>query len=103
MDLFDPQRDWDGAAWERIRAKVLLFAFRDVRFQTATCWHLRKSCERRSDCQYESIESSHGMTRSGGADNGCGLLKEFLEAGRRATPFAVRRERTGKEADGNVA
>ena len=108
MDLFDPQRDWDGAAWERIRAKVLLFGISsDVLFPDSDVLAFAEELrEAGVDCQYESIESSHGHDSFlAEPDKLVGLLKEFLEAGTEGDSFrGFGGERDGvKEADGNVA
>jgi len=62
MDLFDPQRDWHGHAWERVRAKVLLFGISsDVLFPEADVRALsRELREAGVDCTYVCVESSHG-------------------------------------------
>jgi homoserine O-acetyltransferase/O-succinyltransferase len=62
MELFDPQRDWHGEAWRRIRAKVLLFGISsDVLFPEADVRALAQEMrEAGVDCHYECIESAHG-------------------------------------------
>jgi homoserine O-acetyltransferase len=81
MDLFDPQRDWDGKAWERVRAKVLLFGISsDVLFPEsdvrALAGELRAAG---ADCTYECIESAHGHDSFlAEPDKLAGVLKEFL-------------------------
>jgi homoserine O-acetyltransferase len=62
MDLFDPQRDWDGKAWERIRAKVLLFGISsDVLFPESDVREFAKELRAAGvDCSYEKVVSSHG-------------------------------------------
>ena len=62
MDLFDPQRDWHGEAWERIRARVLLFGISsDVLFPEADVRALSQELrESGVDCTYVCVESSHG-------------------------------------------
>jgi homoserine O-acetyltransferase len=62
MELFDPQRDWDGKAWERVRAKGLLFGISsDVLFPAnevgAMC---AEACTAGADWRYICVESSHG-------------------------------------------
>jgi homoserine O-acetyltransferase len=62
MDLWDPQRDWDGKAWARVRARVLLlgmssdwlFPAADVREFT------RELRDGGIEAFYEEIVSAHG-------------------------------------------
>ena len=62
MDLFDPQRDWHGHAWERVRAKVLLFGISsDVLFPEADVRALAQELRATGvDCSYICVESAHG-------------------------------------------
>ena len=62
MDLWDPQRDWGQKAWERIRAKVLLFGMSsDILFPAADVIDFaRELREAGVDCGYLEIDSSHG-------------------------------------------
>src|ERR1700674_2768410 len=83
MDLFDPQRDWNGEAWERVRAKVLLFGISsDVLFpESEVRAFADKLREAGVDCSYERIVSSHGHDSFlAEPDKLVGLLKKFLEA-----------------------
>jgi homoserine O-acetyltransferase len=109
MDLFDPQRDWNGEAWERVRAKVLLFGISsDVLFPDSDVRAFADElCRAGVDCQYESVESSHGHDSFlAEPDKLVGLLKAFLAEG---SPVGnsfrgFEAERNGvKEAGGNVA
>ena len=66
MDLWDPQRDWQGKAWERVRAKVLLFGISsDVLFPDSDVRAFAEELrEAGVDCSYESVESPRmGTTR----------------------------------------
>lgn len=84
MDLFDPQRDWKGAAWRRVQAQVLLLGISsDVLFPDADvklfAEELRAEGVR---CRYESIESAHGHDSFlAEPDKLTGLLQEFLHLG----------------------
>jgi homoserine O-acetyltransferase len=81
MDLFDPQRDWNGAAWERVRAKVLLLGISsDVLFPDSDVLAFAEELRKAGvDCRYASIESSHGHDSFlAEPDKLVGLLKEFL-------------------------
>jgi homoserine O-acetyltransferase len=104
MDLFDPQRDWDGNAWERVRAKVLLFGISsDVLFPEsdvrAFAFELR---EAGVDCSYEAIISSHGHDSFlAEPDKLDGPLKEFLAEDGPATESF--RTCVVGESDGDVA
>jgi len=62
MDLFDPDRDWNGAAWQRVRAKVLLFGISsDVLFPDSDVRDFaRQLSEAGVNCTYEHIASAHG-------------------------------------------
>jgi homoserine O-acetyltransferase len=83
MDLFDPQRDWDGGAWARIQARVLLLGISsDVLFPDADVKDFAKELrEGGVDCRYESIESAHGHDSFlAEPDKLIGLLQEFLHA-----------------------
>jgi len=81
MDLFDPQRDWNGKAWQRIRAKVQLFGISsDVLFPEA---EVRKFADdllaAGVDCIYERIVSAHGHDSFlAEPDKLVGLLREFV-------------------------
>jgi len=104
MDLFDPQRDWNGEAWERIRARVLLFGMSsDVLFPDRDVVEFAEELrEAGVDCSYERIVSSHGHDAFlAEPDKLVGPLREFLdEAGRPAERFGA----VGvEERDGNVA
>jgi homoserine O-acetyltransferase len=82
MDIFDPQRDWNGEAWERVRAKALLFGISsDVLFPDGEVLAFAEELRRAGvDCQYESIDSQHGHDSFlAEPDKLIGLLKEFLE------------------------
>jgi len=82
MDLYDPKRDWNGKAWERVRAKVLLFGISsDVLFPDddvrAFAQELR---EAGVDCSYEHVDSSHGHDSFlAEPDKLVDLLAEFLK------------------------
>jgi len=82
MDLYDPKRDWNGQAWQRVRAKVLLFGISsDVLFPDedvrAFAEELR---EAGVDCSYEQIISAHGHDSFlAEPDKLVGLLAEFLK------------------------
>jgi homoserine O-acetyltransferase len=82
MDLYDPKRDWNGQAWQRVRAKVLLFGISsDVLFPDedvrAFAEELR---EAGVDCSYERIISAHGHDSFlAEPDKLVGLLAEFLK------------------------
>jgi homoserine O-acetyltransferase len=82
MDLYDPQRDWNGEAWQRVRAKVLLFGISsDVLFPEsdvrAFAEELREAGVR---CSYERVVSSHGHDSFlAEPDKLVGLLAEFLK------------------------
>jgi homoserine O-acetyltransferase len=81
MDLFDPERDWNGEAWERIRAKVLLFGISsDVLFPERDVRALADEMRAAGvDCTYECIDSSHGHDSFlAEPDKMEGILKEFL-------------------------
>ncbi|PSH04806.1 MAG: homoserine O-acetyltransferase [Acidobacteria bacterium] len=62
MDLFDPERDWPGETWERVRAKVLLFGISsDLLFPEHEVREFaEKLREAGVDCEYEQIVSAHG-------------------------------------------
>jgi homoserine O-acetyltransferase len=62
MELFDPQRDWDGKAWERIRAKALLFGISsDVLFPESDVRTMAEEMQAAGvDCKYVCVESAHG-------------------------------------------
>jgi homoserine O-acetyltransferase len=81
MDLWDPLRDFQGAAWERIRAKVLLFGISsDVLFPDSDVCAFAEELRRAgADCRYESVDSAHGHDSFlAEPDKLVGLLKEFL-------------------------
>ncbi len=81
MDLFDPQRDWNGKAWERVRAKVLLFGISsDVLFPESDVRALAEELRAAGvDCAYECIESAHGHDSFlAEPDKLSEILKEFL-------------------------
>jgi homoserine O-acetyltransferase len=81
MDLYDPQRDWQGKAWERVGAKILLFGISsDVLFPDSDVRAFAEELrEAGVDCSYESIESSHGHDSFlAEPDKLIGVLKEFL-------------------------
>ncbi len=83
MDLFDPQRDWNGEAWERVRAKVLLFGISsDVLFPESDVRKLAEEMRAAGvDCTYECIDSSHGHDSFlAEPDKLAGILREFVEA-----------------------
>ncbi len=82
MDLFDPERDWNGEAWERIRAKVLLFGISsDVLFPDSDVREFADElCAAGVDCRYARIVSSHGHDSFlAEPDKLTGVLKNFLE------------------------
>ncbi len=106
MDLFDPQRDWNGAAWERIRAKLLLFGISsDVLFPEGEVREFADELRKAGvDCRYERVESSHGHDSFlAEPDKLVGLLKDFLhEVG--PDPDSFRRVGPALgERDGNIA
>jgi homoserine O-acetyltransferase len=109
MDLFDPERDWQGKAWERIRAKVLLFGISsDVLFPDSDVLAFAEELrEAGVDCAYERIVSSHGHDSFlAEPDKLVGLLKDFLEEdGPVAGPFrgASVEAQSAEDRDGNVA
>ncbi len=81
MDLFDPQRDWNGRAWERVRAKVQLFGISsDVLFPEAEVREFADELRAAGvDCIYERIVSSHGHDSFlAEPDKLIGLLREFV-------------------------
>ena len=81
MDLWDPLQDWQGEAWERIRAKVLLFGISsDVLFpDNDVCLFAEEVRAAGVDCRYESVESAHGHDSFlAEPDKLIALLKEFL-------------------------
>jgi homoserine O-acetyltransferase len=81
MDLFDPQRDWNGSAWERIRAKVQLFGISsDVLFPESDVREFAEELRAAGvDCVYEQIVSSHGHDSFlAEPDKLVGLLREFV-------------------------
>lgn len=104
MDLFDPQRDWDGKAWERVRAKILLFGISsDVLFPESDVRAFAQELrEAGVECRYEEVVSSHGhdsfLAEPDKLDR---QLQEFLAEGGVA-PGSFRAVRIG-ESDGNVA
>jgi homoserine O-acetyltransferase len=82
MDLFDPERDWNGEAWERVRAKVLLFGISsDVLFPESDVRAFAKELRDAGvDCSYEEVVSSHGHDSFlAEPDKLVGLVKDFLE------------------------
>ena len=82
MDLFDPERDWNGEAWERIRAKVLLFGISsDVLFPDGDVLEFAEELrEAGVDCRYEQIVSSHGHDSFlAEPDKLVGVLRKFLD------------------------
>jgi len=82
MDLFDPERDWNGEAWERIRAKVLLFGISsDVLFPDSDVREFAQELrEAGVDCRYEQIVSAHGHDSFlAEPDKLIGALKDFLD------------------------
>jgi len=83
MDLFDPQRDWNGEAWVRVRAKVLLFGISsDVLFPESDV--RQYAAEMRAagvDCTYECVDSHHGHDSFlAEPDKLVGILRAFVEA-----------------------
>ena len=81
MDLWDPQRDFQGEAWERIRAKVLLFGISsDVLFPDSdVCAFAEELRSAGADCRYESVDSAHGHDSFlAEPDKLVGLVREFL-------------------------
>jgi len=79
--LWDPLRDFQGAAWERIRAKVLLFGISsDVLFPDSDVCAFAEELRRAgADCRYESVDSAHGHDSFlAEPDKLVGLLREFL-------------------------
>jgi homoserine O-acetyltransferase len=81
MDLFDPQRDWSGEAWERVRAKVLLFGISsDVLFPDSdVCAFAEELRSAGVDCRYESVDSAHGHDSFlAEPEKLIGLLRAFL-------------------------
>lgn len=88
MDLFDPQRDWKGEAWERVRAKVLLFGMSsDVLFPDSDVQALGAELRDAGiDCRYAQILSSHGHDAFlAEPEKLIGTLKNFLDE---ASPIA---------------
>ena len=82
MDLFDPERDWNGAAWERVRAKVLLFGISsDVLFPEVEVREFAEVLRASGvDCRYSRIISLHGHDSFlAEPDKLIGLLKDFLD------------------------
>jgi homoserine O-acetyltransferase len=82
MDLFDPQRDWNERAWERIRAKVQLFGISsDVLFPESDVREFAEELRAAGvDCVYERIVSSHGHDSFlAEPDKLVGLLREFVD------------------------
>jgi homoserine O-acetyltransferase len=104
MDLFDPERDWNGEAWERIRAKVLLFGISsDVLFPDSDVREFTQELrEAGVDCRYEQIVSAHGHDSFlAEPDKLIGVLKGFLdEDGGPAERFGAA---AVAEQDGDVA
>jgi homoserine O-acetyltransferase len=83
MDLFDPQRDWNGEAWTRVRAKVLLFGISsDVLFPESDVRELAAELRAAGvDCLYECIESQHGHDSFlAEPDKLEAILRQFVEA-----------------------
>ena len=108
MDLWDPQRDWQGEAWQRVQAKVLLFGISsDVLFPDAEVKCFAEELRSAGvDCRYESIESAHGHDSFlAEPDKLVHLLREFV--GWEAPLGASFRNSSGgeglKQAGGNVA
>jgi homoserine O-acetyltransferase len=82
MDIFDPQRDWNGRAWERVRAKVQLFGISsDILFPEAEVRAFADELRAAGvDCVYERIVSSHGHDSFlAEPDKLIGLLKAFVD------------------------
>ena len=105
MDLFDPQRDWNGKAWERVRAKVLLFGISsDVLFPESDVRALAEEMRAAgADCAYECIDSAHGHD-SFLAEPAklAGILKEFL-ANQRPAEGLLNRDVTRTSGRGFLA
>jgi homoserine O-acetyltransferase len=104
MDLFDPGRDWQGRAWERVRAKVLLFGISsDVLFPDSDVRAFAEELrEAGVDCAYERIVSSHGHDSFlAEPEKLIGQLKGFLNEGGHA-PDSFCAAGIGDQ-DGNVA
>jgi homoserine O-acetyltransferase len=83
MDLFDPQRDWNGEAWPRVRAKVLLFGISsDVLFPESDVRQLAEDMRAAGvNCAYECVDSSHGHDSFlAEPDKMVGILRAFVEA-----------------------
>jgi homoserine O-acetyltransferase len=81
MDLFDPERDWNGEAWERIRAKVLLFGISsDVLFPDSDVYDFAGELRAAGvDCRYSRVVSSHGHDSFlAEPDKLSGVLNDFL-------------------------
>lgn len=108
MDLFDPQRDFNGAAWERVQAKVLLMGISsDVLFPDADVKSFAAELtEAGVRCQYESIESAHGHDSFlAEPDKLIHMLHEFLHDGDAQAGHSFRSagEATGVAGAGVVA
>jgi homoserine O-acetyltransferase len=103
MDLWDPQRDWDGHAWERIRAKIQLWGMSsDILFPAADVRAFaRELREAGVDCRYEEIVSTHGHDAFLAEPEKLeGLLRDFLAE---APPPASLRAAAVAESEGELA
>ena len=111
MDLWDPQRDWHGEAWQRVQAKVLLFGISsDVLFPDSDVKLFADELQAAGvDCRYLSIASAHGHDSFlAEPDKLVHHLREFVGwvAPLGTTFRAGRSDKDGarlKQADGSVA